>query len=271
MDDARQDMAVDFVTGGLDPIESDQFYRRLKDDPELAALVKDLEQTMAQLAHTGPVRLPPPGLKRDLMARIGGNPEAQTNRAAGAWIPWAMAASLAAASVLLWQDRVDRAAQLAATQREKGRAIEESRDLGQRLADMQAERAREVAGIREELATLKERDALATMKIATLNAKVEAYANALAVVVWDAETQTGLVKLDQFPALGEGKDYQLWVIDPTKPAPVSAGVVPVSPAGIAQVEFKPEQGVSGNETFAISIEQKGGSISPQGDIVVSGK
>ncbi|MEO8350344.1 MAG: anti-sigma factor [Chthoniobacteraceae bacterium] len=271
MDDARKDIAVDFVTGGLDPIESDQFFRRLKEDPELAAFVRDLEDTAAQIAHAAPLHRPPPSVKQDLMARIGGKPEVETNRAEGAWIPWAMAAALAVASVFLWQDRVDRGTRLAAAERENERSIKEGRELGRRLADLQAERAREVAGIRQELATLKERDALATMKIATLSAKVEAYANALAVVIWDPETQTGLVKLDQFPALDIGRDYQLWVIDPAKPTPVSAGVVPVSSDGIARVEFKPEQRVGGDETFAISIEKKGGSATPQGDIVVVGK
>lgn len=271
IDDGRRDEAVDFVMGMLDPLEAERFRAAMRQDSGLEAEVTEIENASAKLAYAAPLHRPPPELKQRIMAEITGTSATAAARSKGTWIPWAIAAALAVAAVFLFGETTDRTRQIASLQQENALANEEQKEIGQRLAELEAERAREVAGIRRELASLKERDAMATMKIATLKAQVSAYEKAFAVVVWDAKAQTGLVKLNQFPAAAEGKDYQLWLIDPNKPAPVSGGLVQVAPDGVAQVEFTPKQPMPGAETFAISVEPKGGSEAPQGDIVVLGK
>jgi hypothetical protein len=137
-------------------------------------------------------------------------------------------------------------------------------------AESEERQKAEIAAIQKEVAALRERDALASVKIQTLNSQVDAYAKALAVVVWDDNTQRGVLKLDKFPQAGEGKDYQLWVIDPNKKAPVSAGIIPVAQNGVARMPFKPADHIDAAQKFAISVERKGGAPAPAGQIVVIG-
>ena len=53
------------------------------------------------------------------------------------------------------------------------------------------------------------------------------------------------------------KDYQLWVLDKSKPAPVSAGVIKLDDRGYATVKFKPVEPVTPSK-FALSVEKEGG-------------
>lgn len=80
---------------------------------------------------------------------------------------------------------------------------------------------------------------------------------------WNLEA-TGLVPL---PA---NKDYQVWVIDPSLPAPVSCGVVKPDAEGRIKVEIRPELPVTQMKAFAISIEDAGGEKTPRGDIFLIG-
>jgi anti-sigma-K factor RskA len=121
-----------------------------------------------------------------------------------------------------------------------------------------------------ELAELSRRDVLAHLQIASLQAQVNAYAKASAIVVWNAQRQTGLVRLEELPASEPGHDYQLWIIDPSEKAPVSAGVVPVGNGNAAIVEFRPVHPVTTAAKFAVSIEKAGGSSVPQGQIILVG-
>jgi anti-sigma-K factor RskA len=108
------------------------------------------------------------------------------------------------------------------------------------------------------------------MKIAMLSAQVDAYAKTTAVVVWDAEKQQGVIKLVNLPKPESGKDYQLWVIDPKHPQPVSGGVLSVQAEGPTRVSFKPDQPVTKADKFAISVEPAGGMSKPTGNIVFMG-
>jgi anti-sigma-K factor RskA len=67
-----------------------------------------------------------------------------------------------------------------------------------------------------------------------------------------------------------GKDYQLWVVDPKSPEPVSAGVVKVDDKGSAKTSFKPVASVSSAAKFAISVEAKGGVEKKAGPVVMMG-
>jgi anti-sigma-K factor RskA len=108
------------------------------------------------------------------------------------------------------------------------------------------------------------------VRIAALQAQVDTYAKASAIVVWNAQPQRGLVRLLALPAPEAGHDYQLWIIDPSEKSPVSAGIVPVGKAEAASVEFRPVHPVSAAAGFAVSVEKAGGASVPQGPIILAG-
>jgi anti-sigma-K factor RskA len=151
-------------------------------------------------------------------------------------LPWTLAACFAITTVAFWMER-------GALQQDRDALLKERKEL---LA----------------------RDTLAKVKIATLSAQVEAYAKASAVVVWDAEKQRGVLKLANVPQPASGKDYQLWVIDPKYPQPVSGGVVTVGVDGLAHVLFEPKKPISKSDKFAISVEPAGGVPQPTGPIIL---
>ena len=118
---------------------------------------------------------------------------------------------------------------------------------------------------------LKKKNVLAEVTIATLKAQVAAYQTASAVVVWDKDQKNGVLQLDQLPPPGPGKDYQLWVIDPKKPQPVSAGVLVVPNNGLIRTSFHPAAPIESAAAFAISLEKAGGAPKPEGQIILVGK
>jgi anti-sigma-K factor RskA len=121
------------------------------------------------------------------------------------------------------------------------------------------------------VAELQQRDPLVHLQIAALQAQADAYAKTSAIVVWNPQKQEGLLRLSSVSAPEPGHDYQLWIIDPAQKTPVSAGVVTVGTAGVANVEFRPVQSVSAAAGFAVSIEKAGGSTAPEGPIVLAGR
>ena len=247
IDETQQDLAAEYVLGALDARAAGAFEADMEADAELRALVDELREAAAALAHAAPPVLLPPALRERVLAGVRGEAKAApvqgsqpVRRAAPVlgFLPWAVAASLTITTGALWYER--------------------------------DELSKQVSDLRGEALALRTRDALAKVKIATLAAQNEAYAKGVAVVVWDAERQQGIVKLANIPSIAAGKDYQLWIIDPKYPQPVSAGVVPVGADGIARVAFTPEHLIRSAEKFAISIERAGGAPEPGGPIVLLG-
>ncbi len=148
------------------------------------------------------------------------------------WLPWALAACLAIACVILFADRT---------------------------------------ATRERLALLEHRNAFAQLRIATLSSKLEGAPNAGAVVVWDAEKQEGVLKVSDVPPNESNRDYQLWIVDPDQSQPVDAGVFHLSDKGAKEIPFKPKGRVAAADAFAISVEHKGGVAKAEGPIVLIGK
>jgi anti-sigma-K factor RskA len=100
-----------------------------------------------------------------------------------------------------------------------------------------------------------------------LQTQVDVYAKTTGIIVWDGQLQRGVAHLEHLPVPQPGHDYQLWIIDPKQPAPVSAGLVPISTGEAAWVEFQPVHPVTTAAKFAVSVEKTGGSVTPQGQII----
>lgn len=126
-------------------------------------------------------------------------------------------------------------------------------------------------GSRKEIAKLEQQDVLSRIRIAALQSQVAAYAKTSAIVVWNPDHQNGVLQFERLPALPANQDYQMWVIDPKQPQPVSAGVVPKSMDQERRVTFWPTKPVGASPKFAVSIEPAGGSSAPRGPIVLVGQ
>ena len=150
---------------------------------------------------------------------------------------------------------------------ERMRLQKRAEQLGEEFLALQQQNAR----IEKELGTLQKKNVLAEIKIATLKAQVAAYEAATAVVVWDKNQKTGVLQLDKLPPPEPGKDYQLWVIDPKIPQPVSAGVLSVPNNGLIRTSFHPTGPIESAVAFAISVEKAGGAPKPEGQIILLGK
>ena len=151
---------------------------------------------------------------------------------------------------------------------------EAARQTGERtrlegeLAALQKKDALSAQAIRDLTAQVATREALATLDVRNLTAQLDEMRETLAAVAWSQAQQSGILTLEKLDPPGPGEDYQLWVIDPRAPAPISAGLLVVDEKGGGRYEFKSATPVGPAYKFAISREKKGGSMTPQGPIVL---
>ncbi len=87
-------------------------------------------------------------------------------------------------------------------------------------------------------------------------------------LVVDPANRRGALLVSDLPALEERQDYQLWLIGDA--GPVSAGVFEVDDRGRAVLGFE-ATGPAGFDAIGVSIEPRGGSSAPTGDIVLYGE
>lgn len=272
IDDRQEELASLHAFGLLEGAELEQFVADLRDNPELRKRVAELQVISTALAHTAPEADPPAALKARVLASAAGGVSSRAPASVirfPTWIPWAIAAGLALA--VAWTGRRYASERHANT--ELGlqkiaaeQALDQARGELEQAKRLVTESSRQVA----ELTTkLTDEDDLARFKISTLASMLGNSPSAVAVAVWDPAREKGVLSVSKLPALASEKDYQLWVIDKQYPAPVSAGVFVVDSAtGEAHIVFKADKPVGSIAKFAVSLEPKGGSISPRGPIVL---
>ena len=88
----------------------------------------------------------------------------------------------------------------------------------------------------------------------------------VATVVWDTRTKDVYLMANNLPQPEAGKQYQLWAIVDNQP--VDAGVLNTTAEGHIMVKMK---NIPRAQYFAITLEQQGGSTTPQGKMYVMGK
>ena len=266
IDETQQDQAALHALGLLEGDEAAAFRAALAGGPELQTLTDELGEAAASLVHALPAAKAPPEILSRLLAKMRAErmhaaaPRIHATVPRTNWLPLALAASIAIAATIGF---------LAGTKTANANAQRQIARLSSEIAKSEAERQRLVSlasDLRDERGILQkriddlhERDALSQMRIATLKSQLKAYAKVVAVAVWDGVGQQGLVRFDNLPQAGAGKDYQMWVIDPRNPKPVSAGVFSAGTGAVIDVKFKPDRPIASADKFAVSIEQKGGS------------
>jgi anti-sigma-K factor RskA len=276
--DQLEELASLHALGLLEGEERRAFEQELATNPAAQQLVAELNTAAASLALTAEQVAPPPALRERVLAAL---PERKTDARAKTparpvtapsatatkharqrdnvvsfrWLPWAVAAGFAIAAGLLFV---------------RNSALERDREsIRGELAAIIIERE----NLQIQVASLEQRQIMDRLQIASLQTPQGTTSlNATVVAAWDPETKQGLLKFVNLPPAAANRDYQLWVIDPARADPVSAGVVSTAEDGEGRYVFKPTDNISVvAPTFAISDAPKGGEPKPTGTILLVGK
>jgi anti-sigma-K factor RskA len=195
----------------------------------------EMAETTAALALDAPKVAPPPAVWRELTRQLPKRRPALSEKTITfpIWVPYALAAclcvlALAQGCVIFGLQKKVRAAQ-------------------------------------SEVAMWRDHDNMVELKLASLEAKDAAYAGATVMVAWDPKMHHGYISMENMPAPPPGHDYQLWVLDPNAPAPISAGLLRMKPGGQGFVAVQPMD--TPGPGFAISLEPSGGRPEPTGAIL----
>ena len=269
MEERFEELAALSALGMLEGDEKRTLDGVILRDRALKTLCTELEATVAELAGAVAPFAPPAALKGRIRAKIRSRRTGAANYSGNYWAftGWAAAAALAVSSAWLWMEREKLQTNLQSTISAVATEIEQAQKTA---ADQRESLEKQIAALNGEIASLQKRDALAQIRIATLQTTVEGYKQGVAVVVWDSEKHQGVLKLEKMPPVQVGKDYQLWVVDPKQPVPVDAGIVRVDSTGFAKVDFKPVTDVTDASKFALSVEKEGGVPKGEGPIVLIG-
>ena len=231
----QQDHAALYVLGSLDADEAVTFEASMKDDAELRTFVRELREAASAVALGAPSKHPPAALKQHILREIAADSDKtrtkETVSRVTNWIPWAIAALFLISCGLLVYDR---------------------------------------AQLRRELQQARNADPFMQTKFVALAPANGAPSDAKAMVAWESDKQTGVIRIVGMPAAGTGKDYQLWAVDADYKDPVSAGIVHVDPSGVAQVRFKTDAVTNRVKAFALTLEREGGVPKAEGPILLVG-
>ena len=274
-----RELASLHALGVLPPEERAELAAAIANDPELAAEVRELEDTVGALAGVAPQVDPPARLRGRVLAAAGIEPEsmppasaspaihegrstsastakAPRSSALPGWL--AAAAELVLASGLgLWalQLRTSLDEMRARVDRAESEVVEMRRTLDQSVAQTRVLQAHNDVQFAPDM----QRVDLAGQPVAP-GSTARAFVSRSRGLAFAAS---------QLPALPADKAYQLWVI-PQGQAPVSAGLLQPDAAGNASTFFEMPAGIPPPEIVAVTIEPAGGVPSPTGDKVLVG-
>jgi anti-sigma-K factor RskA len=286
MSEIQEEQACFYVLGLLSEVEATAFEAEFRENTELSDLVASLNNASLALARSAPQVELPAEAKRRLLAAVSKPIDnivpLEKHRSFG-FLPWAIAACLAAMLYSQWNTTEKNKSSLQSSLSERNSELKAAREklgaaeaafsvsqrqMNDQLSTVESARSELLARV----TALEQKDFIAQAKIAVMGSKLKDRPQAVAVSLWDQEKQNGLLVVENLPVLDAGKDYQLWVIDPSIAAPVSAGTFKVDAAGKVRIIFKPNQNVLTAATFAVTEEKEGGVLSPTMDqmIVIGG-
>ena len=255
IDERMEEQASLYVLGVLTPEETLSFDAALQQDAKLQQLVSALRISRDALAGSLPQVTPPLALRQRVLEQVKA-PEKivkfspRTEESSGSWtiwLPWTLATCLAIVCAISWS-------QQKSLRQTVGAQAKQLMDLNQ-MADALRNQTQD---LKQAVATLQETNRLASLRIAMLNSMLEDSPKAVAVSLWDEKEQRGVFLVQNLKPLPADKDYQLWVIDPKYPTPVSAGVFQVDAQGNVRLQFKTDKLIENAGKFAVTQEPKGG-------------
>ena len=233
-DEQLEELAALHAVGMLDDAGQATLMEAAEQKPEVRRLIESFSEAAAALAWDVPQVAPPPAVRRELMRQLPAHRSTVPVRVLSfpQWLPYALAACLMA--LALWQEVV-------------------IAGLGSKYRTAHADAV-----------WLRERNMMAELRIASLEAKDASYGSAKIMVAWDPKMNRGMISMQNLPAPPPGHDYQLWVLDPNAPAPISAGLLKMEPGSQT---FAVQPMTTSGPGFAISLEPEGGRPTPTGAIL----
>jgi anti-sigma-K factor RskA len=259
IDERMEEQASLYALGVLTAEETRAFEVALSHDAGLQQLVAALQISRDALAGLLPQVTPPPSLKEKILAQIEPREKVvklptRTEASSGAWsvwLPWALAAGLMIVCAISLSQQKN-------LRQKIGEQAKQLTDLNQMADSLR----NQTDDLKQAVATLRETNQLQNIRIAMLGSLLTDSPKAVAVSLWDDKQQRGVFVVQNLKTLPADKDYQLWVIDPKYPAPVSAGVFQVDGQGNVRLAFKADKLIESASKFAVTQEPKGGRLTP---------
>jgi anti-sigma-K factor RskA len=232
-----------YLLGELSETECAEVNAMAKQYPEIEAEIEAIETTMIQVV----AKTPPPHIKQAILNKIDKQTVVVPLHANKSnYTTWLAAASIvlligsAAYNFLLLNKLKFSENKLSALSLEKNKfniALTTQSKIASAMAN--------------ELAILKQPD---TKK--TILKGLDSTSNLLATVYWNKNSNDVYLNIDTLPQPAMDKQYQLWAIVDGKP--VDAGIFELNNLDTLQKM----KSVSNAQAFAVTLENKGGSITP---------
>jgi anti-sigma-K factor RskA len=266
--DAIQDLVAEYAFGLTDPEQTRLVETNLPACPEAAVQLADFKRIQAEMRTAVPQIEPSTGLEARLMAAIAIPAPAETHpptlvKAVNSvatvsstpkplrhWYTqpmWLVAAALLllVVSNAIWFLRME--------------------ELTRREADLLTQLANKTEA--EQAFVIANTDGLRWVRLPP--SETEANSQVVAVLMWNAESQIGLLYAQNLPKLTPNTTYQLWL---TKgEVRVSAGTFSIDETGKAAYLFHIYQSIDNYTWARITVEPAQGSDSPSDTVVVNGK
>jgi hypothetical protein len=270
MNNDSEELACLYVLDQLGARERAAFEARLTKDPELSALVRELESALSRRIHALPQHEPPAGLLAAIEARIDRLP-ARGRGTAALWTSaarWGIAAVIAVGVGIVAVQSLRRPAA-----NERPYVIFVGMDsLSSTLTELPLkDRPQSADASFIQLASLAEkyweRPDESPVKSDSAGMSGRGYA------LFDPGSNQGFIAIRHLPAAGDGKLYHLWLLDATSGKVSQAGVLPAAAPTSGLYFFSVAPGGAGKLdrlNFFVTAEDASAadSAGPRGEVVL---
>ncbi len=274
MNSQLEETACLYVLDRLEAGERAAFEARLSREPELAALTREIEASLARRIHALPRHEPPVGALERIEARIDGL-EGQARPAPRGSLPlWAAAARWGIAAVIAVGVSV-----VAVQSLRRPAAASQPYMIVVGLDSMRSTQAEFPVAARPEGADAR------FIQLASLAEKFWEKPDDLPVrlgpsgqggrgyALFDPGSNQGFIAIRQLPVADRGKEYHLWLVDTASGRVSEAGILPVAGSTRGLYFFSvapPAQGMPGRPDFFVTSEDAGSApaAQPRGRVVL---
>ena len=271
-----EELACLYVLDRLDARERAAFEARLPSDPQLAALVGEIESALSRRIRSLPQREPPPGLLARIEAHIDRLPSREMSSPARAVTPmWASIARWGIAAVIAVSVGTIAFLNLRRTTLAAGRPFVIIVGLDSRqstLAELPMKQVPQNADARFiQLASLAqqfwEKPEDLPVKMSPAGQGGRGYA------LFDPGSNQGFIAIRQLPAIAQGMRYHLWLLDTVSGNVREAGILPVtdSTRGLYFFSVAPATGARPERLDFFVTSEDGSapeSSQPRGEVVL---
>ncbi len=235
-----EEMIPDYAFGLTSPDETRLIEANLARCPGAAARLAEFERLQDDMRETVPQITPPPGLGDRLLIAAGAAAAPRRRLSV-----WGLVAAVVAALLIVtngyWLLRTS----------------EMNREYNELVALIESSGQNGAAFV------LTSTDALRWRRLSPPEE-----ADRSAFLMWNAESQTGLLYARGFPEVAAGQGYQLWLGRDGER--VSGGVFQVDENGDGALLFRITEPIDQYTRAGITVEPAGGSPAPTGSVMVNG-